>query len=298
MSASASASGAPRQRTGVILPDCLEIFWIKKIFSDVNFVKMTSTIPAYCLRLYRESGSTPLIVYSEVSMLIFAKLTTFLTKHTVPFEVVHISDEYGLDNLSWYNLEYCTRIYRNYLAPRSLDEFPMKEKVWIFPLGPIVTCFPDIETPPIRGRHYIWSFAGRTNATQRLSIVEKLKQYEPNDLYLFENFQDSNMKSPKDYMESLVTSKFIPILPGSNLETFRLYEALEFGAIPLYIRQNGDDLYFAFLRKLFPDILDISEPSSLFSQTDAELEIYKGKLCESWRQVKKHPFIPLMEIMA
>jgi hypothetical protein len=34
-----------------------------------------------------------------------------------------------------------------------------------------------------------------------------------------------------------------------NPETFRLYEALELGAIPLYVREPGDELYYKKLNE-------------------------------------------------
>ena len=42
-------------------------------------------------------------------------------------------------------------------------------------------------------------------------------------------------------------SKFCPILRGNNIETFRLYEALEVGTIPIYVRCEGDDSFWSLI---------------------------------------------------
>jgi hypothetical protein len=41
-----------------------------------------------------------------------------------------------------------------------------------------------------------------------------------------------------------LNSRFIPCPGGVNPETYRFYEALECGCIPLYVRQGNDGLYF------------------------------------------------------
>jgi hypothetical protein len=41
------------------------------------------------------------------------------------------------------------------------------------------------------------------------------------------------MTKEKDYMNLLGKTKFCPVLRGNNMETFRLYEALEAGCVPV-----------------------------------------------------------------
>jgi hypothetical protein len=42
---------------------------------------------------------------------------------------------------------------------------------------------------------------------------------------------------------------FVPCPGGNNVETFRFYEALECGAIPVYVRKGGDDEYVGLVKK-------------------------------------------------
>jgi hypothetical protein len=39
----------------------------------------------------------------------------------------------------------------------------------------------------------------------------------------------------------------MPCPRGNNIECFRLWEALEHGAIPLYVREPDDELFFEFI---------------------------------------------------
>jgi hypothetical protein len=50
----------------------------------------------------------------------------------------------------------------------------------------------------------------------------------------------------------LLNSKFIPCPRGQNAETFRFWEALEHGSIPIYVRSPGDTLYVEFLTTHMP----------------------------------------------
>ena len=47
-----------------------------------------------------------------------------------------------------------------------------------------------------------------------------------------------------DYLPIMALSKFVPCPAGNNPETFRHYEALEVGAIPLIVRQKNSEIDF------------------------------------------------------
>jgi hypothetical protein len=79
---------------------------------------------------------------------------------------------------------------------------------------------------------------------------------------------------------------------GMNPETFRLYEALELGAIPLYVRQEGDEMYFKYLSNMLP-ILNVESweyASKLMGHmiNNPELmEKYRDNLLRGWIIAKK-----------
>ena len=302
----------PPPRIGILLcNDNLELSWIKKIFPDVAFMKMCQEIFAESMRRYRRLGDAaaaagvPVIVLSSEPNVEFAKLTTIYARNGILFDIIHLSDEYGtdgMDDLTWYAHENCRRIYRNYIYPRTLEQFPVKsrEKVFVFPLGPLVFRDRDLQqgatVPTLESRELAWSFAGRVKYTHREDEIRPYQAFGPNELFFFPYFLDKGAKSRNNYIESLLKSQCIPILRGSNLETFRLYEAVEFGAVPIYLRADGDGLYFRFLRALFQTIKDICDPGEILKIPASELQEYADSLMKSWEEVKKAPFIPLLNL--
>ena len=287
-------------RLGFYIDESLEISWIKRIFPDVEFQKWSPSAINMSIRLYKEKNMTPIIIRLDNTCIKFVKTTIMYTKTSTPFEVIHLSDEYGTDDLSWYNLKILTKIYRNYIYPRKISEFPPESinKIYLFPLGPLI--FNDIYdvTQPIHTRTFLWSFSGRLAVTYRNYQITSYLDFGPHKLFFYNNFMDEKRKSKDEYIEELLTSKCVAILPGSNLETYRLYEALEFGAIPIYLRFTKDDtLYFEFLKKILPELKDIKNPKDIFKLSDDELELYRQKLLMSWTNVKKNPFVALSEFL-
>lgn len=290
-------------RLGICMDELLEISWLQRIFSDTEFHVWSPHVAKKSIELYKKTGTIPIIVRIDKNCLKFVKLTIQFQKLDIPFEIIHLSDEYGADDLSWYDLPNLTRIYRNYIYPRSPDEFPVKvrDKIIIFPLGPLVFNTGTDILPSISSRPLMWSFAGRKTVTTRELTIDTFRKFQPYDLHLYEHFMDGGKKTQQEYINTLIKSKCIPILGGSNLETFRLWEALEFGAIPIYLRYDDgihkDTEYFNFLRKLLPDLKDTATPNSIFELSGDEMEQYRQSLMKSWQNAKKAPFVPLLEIL-
>jgi len=296
-------------RFGICMDYPLEISWLQRIFPDTEFQAWSPQVARRSIELYNKNGTTPIIIRIDKNCLKFVKLTIQFQKLNIPFEIIHLSDEYGADDLSWYELPNLTRIYRNYIYPRSPNEFPAKvrDKIYVFPLGPLVfNTGTDTGTgtdalPPISSRPLMWSFAGRKAVTTREFTIDAFRKFQPHELHLYEHFMDGGKKTQQEYIDTLIKSKCIPILSGSNLETFRLWEALEFGAIPIYLRYDDgahkDTEYFNFLRKLLPDLKDTTTPDSIFELSTDEMEQYRQSLMKSWQTAKKAPFVPLLEIL-
>jgi hypothetical protein len=84
----------------------------------------------------------------------------------------------------------------------------------------------------------------------------------------------------------------MPCPVGNNPETFRIYEALEHGCIPIYVREKGDDLFIKMLTSNLPiAIMDSWEASGKFMvdnfQNTSMLIDYRIKLLEAWSVWKK-----------
>ena len=87
-------------------------------------------------------------------------------------------------------------------------------------------------------------------------------------------------------------SIFIPCPPGNNTETFRLYEALECGCIPLYVKSPGDEIYVEMLQSEL-GLLAVStweEAAALilhFFKEKPLLEGYRNSLLIRWKLWKQ-----------
>jgi hypothetical protein len=77
-----------------------------------------------------------------------------------------------------------------------------------------------------------------------------------------------------------------------NPETFRFYEALELGAIPLYVRQEGDELYFKKLTETIPVLsfgswVEASGAVQYFLQNPDVMDKYRANLLTGWANTKE-----------
>jgi hypothetical protein len=95
----------------------------------------------------------------------------------------------------------------------------------------------------------------------------------------------------QDYQVLLANSKVVPVPTGMNSETFRLYEALEHGCIPLYVRCEGDDLFWNWLRRHLT-LMEVktwaqgAKVLELFRSSPEKAEQYRVGLLKQWNQWK------------
>jgi hypothetical protein len=92
----------------------------------------------------------------------------------------------------------------------------------------------------------MWSFHG-TDWFDRKTQLAPLSAVEPHHCQLQPNWGHPTRSSKEEYLADLGNSKFCPILKGQNAETFRLYEALEAGTLP--ITTITDSTYLAWIEE-------------------------------------------------
>lgn len=193
--------------------------------------------------------------------------------------LIHLSDEwYGQDYGYYSNFDF---VLRNHFS-RKLE----KPGLLQFPLG-----LPRIESAqrPIvapSARRYAWSFCGNRVAS-RFEMLATFNGLEP--AYVLPQGQRI---PPHEFQEVLAQSKFVPCPMGNvMLETWRAYEALEAGCIPLLERRTTLDYY----RNLLGD-----HPIPTFSswrearrfvcrevQKPQELDRRQAELAQWWRGAKE-----------
>jgi hypothetical protein len=147
------------------------------------------------------------------------------------FYVLHLSDEFANDCIDFYSLPHCKGVIRNY----TRADIPALPHLLTIPLG-YHYAYAETVTP-FTDRALLWSFHG-TDWCDRKTQLERLAHCVPYNCLLLPSWNHASMTNEKDYMNLLGKTKFCPVLRGNNMETFRLYEALEAGCVPVCMETN------------------------------------------------------------
>ena len=212
------------------------------------------------------------------------------------FSILHLSDEYMMnpaganphynDNVDLYDLSGCEKVLRFY----QRDGLP--DKVTTIPLGYHWTLHEGsqnmlLKTPRLPFRSLTWSFFGTewNGRKQQLQPLFDISgKYESQ---FFKNWNDSAALKKEDYIATLLDTIFVPCPDGMNPETFRFYEALECGCIPLIVRTPANAVWVDWVCENI-QILPLSswaEAAKLVEHLMREkqmLEAYRGKILMSW----------------
>lgn len=255
--------------------DFPEISWLKRLLRESTVDQMedlsqTKAIPdsiVICKRLGQ--------LRQDLLRLIF------LTPGVVLF---HISDEWYLDRLEPYHS--FVHVLRNYhhsaLRQAGITQIPM---------GPSRCQNGSHEMRPVAERRYIWAFAGNLSSTRR-SLVRHLSRVGPNFVHVTgSRDQSATWLDPQEYLGILGDSIFVPCPMGNaNLESFRLYEALDCGAIPIVERRPWLD-YFTqlFGPHPLPSVRNWSEARKAMDalrSDPAKLRDKQIEIRDWWRQLE------------
>jgi hypothetical protein len=146
--------------------------------------------------------------------------------------LLHASDEWYSGGYSEYR--HFDRVIRNHRT--WLARWP---GIFTIPVGyPNRLSGPDRPTPA-NERKYLWSFKGEIKAS-RVQMVEALKGVEP----AFIRDSHGPWLTFDEYRGLLLDSVFVPCPMGNVVaETWRLYEGLEFGCIPIVEKRWAIDYY-------------------------------------------------------
>ncbi len=187
------------------------------------------------------------------------------------FYVVHISDEHCNDPIDWVSYKHCKGVVRMY--PRK--ELDGNSKVLVIPLGP--NKCPEKPYPLFGEKPLLWSFFG-TKWHNREAELMPLQTIGPNKSQFFADWMDAKQLDRDEYLKTLCQSLFVPCPRGHNTETFRFWEALECGAIPLYVKSEGEDLVYRYIKEHLP-ILELTSWEEA-KQAIIGLMNQQGKLTE------------------
>jgi len=166
------------------------------------------------------------------------KLFQELEMTQIPFKVIHLSDEFEKDDITFYSYSMCTAVFRNYIREEALK----MPHVITAPLG--YHQYPTQTPKKFNERDLVWSFHG-TDWFERSTQLREFVSFVPYSCHLQPHWNHPTATKEKLYLTHMGNSKFCPILKGQNPETFRMYEALESGALP--VTTITDEKYLAWI---------------------------------------------------
>lgn len=211
-----------------ISDSCWEWDWVREIFQNVD---------------YREIKDGNFTIVKDRAIIVIGhsdKLDGYLSQFkskNYTYGIVHIADEtYSNPTQSYENAAF---VYRNYWHKK----YVVQPQVKCFPLGYKTGFWKNYpkQIKEARNRKYTWSFAGQINKSTRQDMISNLKKISKHFIYETQSFADPQALSTEKYRNLLLDSIFVPCPRGFwNLDSFRVYEALECGCIPIVEKQPLD----------------------------------------------------------
>lgn len=158
-----------------------------------------------------------------------------LRRHGVKFGVILLSDECLAHDTPFIDDPNCVFLARNYAHPLVLNN----PKAFIFGLGWQNGFETHASTKrKASERELMWGFAGSLK-TDRAEALKQLESLQPYETHIFKNFNDPLYLPPQRYAELLNNCIFAPApCGGASNDSFRIYEALEAGVIPVVLRND------------------------------------------------------------
>jgi len=133
----------------------------------------------------------------------------------------------------------------------TADRHEIKERLLLGPPSRIKDYKLNTHLP----KKYLWSFIGQNQNPFRNQCIEALKQMEGGYLKVTPDFggQTDGMEY-QEYLDIMCQSKYVICPAGSMcVDSFRLYEAMETGAIPITdARSPRDHKDFHFFNEVYP----------------------------------------------
>ena len=202
-------------------------------------------------------------------------------RRSIKFKLVHLSDEFKTDPIHMYDWPEVTSVLRFYTRSN------LNSKVTILPLGY------HRKNSANSPKSFIWSFAG-TDWLNRSNDIKPLEAIKPNIVKWFPDWNDPSQLNESEYMLLMASSHCVACPRGQNVETFRFYEALECGSIPVFIDSNETTEWLFSIFKEFGEIpfmriKDWTHAAELmqgFIDNPKEMERYRTSILEMWSKYK------------
>ena len=192
--------------------------------------------------------------------------------------LIHLGDETGLYDLSkiYKNFNYVWRAFcsNRYFGNESISCVPIGYKSGTAYKKEVVD------------RKYNWAFVGTPHKSSRHDLLFQLSNIKPSFHYKTKKFNEKILEVG-EMSEILSSTIFIPCPNGFvHPETYRLYEALECGCIPIV--ENA----YKYYDRLFPNnpffkVNQWSEAKNIINNMSKEEIKQKQEECNKWWKLYK-----------
>lgn len=156
------------------------------------------------------------------------------------------------------------------------------------PLGYTPQTRPELKKNGLTRKNTRWFFAGQINHNRRKLMKEKLDTMQDGSAFYSNGFAQGMI--PQDYFSHMSLAKAVICPPGNvTQDSFRVYETLEAGAVPIADRfsdqGNGDYWDKLFLDAPFPIISSYNELSEAIEK--AQSHAFQNKVFSWWIKKKQ-----------
>ena len=202
-----------------------------------------------------------------------------LESNRIPFKVIHLSDEFETDDLSFYSYSMCSAVLRNYVR----EEVKHLPHVLTIPLG--YHHRPTASDKSYSERELMWSFHG-TDWFDRSTQLREFVSFVPYSCHLQPNWNHPTATTERVYLNLIGNSKFCPILKGQNSETFRMYEALEAGCLPVTTITDPNYLKWIEENMGLSSLYNWTQPASVLANQgiSEETRLEVGRRWNAWKE--------------
>ena len=196
--------------------------------------------------------------------------------------LIHISDEFYNDDCGSY--KWCDAVFRNYWS----FLYANAKNIHTIPLGYKTGFSKGLAPKPARERRYLWSFMGDVKKANRAEVVDAMRGVGDGFVHVTSGFHSSDSLPTDQYRAVMDDSIFVPCPRGNaNFESFRVWEALEAGCIPIAERRSD----FDYFQKLcpshpFPVVTQWDDIASICQQSPEHIEHLRLTCAQWWRVYK------------
>jgi hypothetical protein len=206
-----------------------------------NFIHQTYALETIVDPSFKNISDFSVVVIEGLDFKGQAKANLIKHLATKNIIILQVGDEKYRGDWDLYQKSFCT--FREYYS-QKIDPLNKVHYLPIVCKYDFITEIPYDDLPGIEDREFKWSFVGQVTKSNRLKMFQILKALNlPYYHHFNTNFDSKDCLSTQAYQEILKRTLFTPCPMGwTNDESYRLYEAIECGSIPIV--EKGKSNYF------------------------------------------------------